>query len=784
MEAVLADVLCDVEVFDETPVYILPPDWPGSGLLKHPLLFEPIGRDWLARQMLRCSLFHKLQDLNSNPDTWHEATRLFYWLLESHKPSKPFQQYQEFSRSLHGVRESISGSSHWLNACPQAQCSLCLFHSGAESANTPRVRQRKIKSVMCYPLDGNGEPIYLEKAKHEFIVYPNATDRAKAEDYSPTEDLLHQFETVLKHRQAFPTSIWRKGQNADTWTLKAKTPEFYSVGGGYEAISLRTTHFGQLVSQTLWVPSGSVFVRHGEKDSSAVVKYPDGFAEPVGGPIGKGGLWEKLSQIDGIEPFDRENPDFRNPSEVECLSYELSEYPRLQITVKNGVLYGKKKSQEKPQRIEVNASLPLPTFSDSPEHFQKCAFSHLSADDCLGGGIVAAKSQAARYRFDEAASVTKLVGTKSISVLKKRKADDSGRPVLDVKDFYEPEPWRASETTLSKNTGGHKFPYSCSSHFEVCTDRIDQKPLRVGKDSGAKPFIADKKGNQRTGPFLAIGGIKDGCEMCPTDPDGRSIFDEPTSEEWNEWNLKVNRAIGGKLCPSCNGLLHEASEDLFICDGCGFKRENTSDQEESEPEVTSSPGHSRSVEIASEDENQSAELAEQDGSADSLDRDDREEFLSEIETISAKGPYLQNGFQPAKKRKSRRSLKRPWTQVLALIDEYGTEKHLDPIETESVRFQAHCVFQLQMTDDETAGWYDERCLAKRDDDPKRTRGAVKQAINRFLTWVATRPSPRGRHTGKYWTNLPVPSRGSVRSAGISRSYDGFTVYSRTRSLRY
>src|ERR1700720_1397230 len=64
----------------------------------------------------------------------------------------------------------------------------------------------------------------------------------------------------------------------------------------------------------------------------------DGLQEPHGGPIGANPLWDELSTIKDIAPFDPDKPAYRNPNEVENLSYALSDYSNRVVRVENGIL--------------------------------------------------------------------------------------------------------------------------------------------------------------------------------------------------------------------------------------------------------------------------------------------------------------------------------------------------------------------------------------------------------------------------------------------------------------
>jgi hypothetical protein len=581
-----------------------------SNLLSNSLLFPPSNlRTLRTRLAFRLRLLRLVLELNERGEGI-DATALFQWLLHNHRESREgrhfdhdldYEEYGRLALIRHAIREThwktafrdsgeyvreffsyfwfggglprtvrlqLSGVSgrtdpetskrcteHWLTFCPKEACALCQHDRRAEQPHTPKVQQVKHRTVLLYVI-ANGKPDFSEKAPEILAVYPSKLERVAIADYANENSALGRSlnftprlrnPKYLKSRDGYERVapdyryIARNGEDL---------PQYWVGGDGYEAIEVETKFYDKSHFQILQVPRGSIHVPHGKDGSEKVWQYPERFLEPHGGRLGTKDLWTELEQIAGIASFDIQKTDYRNPSDVENLSYALSDYSNRMVRVENGVLEIKKPSDKKWRKVRDRNLLALPTLSNSTEPFQQHAFSHLAADDVLGGGLVSAKSQSARYNFRN-------LETDIYPTIFAGQPLEIEPSELNVVPYHE-----TSETPLSEKLCNHEAP-GAADYCTICTPKAF--PLHC----------AGRHFTENEDFAYATAHLGHGCEVCPKDHTGKSILEPPTKEELARWNRLANLAVGGKLC-ECGGLLMAGySQDEFICDECGFSKVKT-----------------------------------------------------------------------------------------------------------------------------------------------------------------------------------------------------------------
>jgi hypothetical protein len=531
-------------------------------------------------------------------------------------------------------------TEHWLTYCPKTECSLCQQYKAADALELKGTKVIKRRKVSLWPFreiterrcfSDRFEPEYgtaeqysaksLQKT-HTFAIYPNKTERAILSDY------LLQGEGV--------PSRWIDGDGY------VKTP----IGFLYEGVLVyEHTH-------VLSVPRGSKFIggpNQSWKQRRTVWEYPQSFREPNESDLKD--LQRLVAELDAEqEAFERSltGLSLDEKDARVCARRLADEFPTIQFRVESGELQCKKPSAEKWKvvyngtpahkpvvRVDATGQEIYPT-APADEHFQDYAFSHLAPNDTLGGGMVQAKSQSAKYNFrilEE--SIFPAVFSGSVtSDIKWLPAEE--RPAL----YMNPtQYWPTIPKIQSPRTPGqcnHKslglaasasyctvcspkvFPRACEQHFGAVVKGPhggcgNAKCLPGTRCKSCKKFEAEQaRAPHTTGEYgldaYATVSMDEPCVACPKDAQTHKPLLERTSKEENsDWQKKVKQALeleykaarqewadtlgddlpsDRQMCPTCDNPL-QWSADGWVCDDCNIetvKPEPVEDDDEAEPE--------------------------------------------------------------------------------------------------------------------------------------------------------------------------------------------------------
>jgi hypothetical protein len=584
-----------------------------------------------------------------------ESSRLFRGFLSFRKTPKSFKLFktdeQESAAVVRfGIRETVSRtaerrfdlrprcSRHWLTFCSMQsdyeQCSLCLQYRSAEKDGRA-IKRRKVSvwplreiplgtrqcsSERYEPLYGTLEQ-YLAKflqEPHTFITYPLRTDRARASDYVIEDSPLGKALNLIP----------RNPRYAGKPRLGEDIPKYWIEGDSYARIAVTIAfffegHFFHEHTHRLSAPKGSEFIG-GKK----VWRYPEGFQEPKGQDKDRSEKFRK-TVLDEKRAFLRQLRAMPIEDRSVCRLHRqlTTEFPNIRFRIHEGKIQQKRPSAREWQYL--NAKKLKAHISNS--RFQEWAFNHLGPDDILGGGMVSAKSQTARYNFRtlENSIYPNIFGSKdkegpTLSAIAWSAAE---RPELYMTPLkYWPTVGKIEAPQVHKDCNHRILGLENATRYcTVCTPKVFpiswcfehfEGPIKGPRGCGNIKCVFGnrckkcKELERRIKPRplcepgaygfdeYALTGMGETCppainhkgSTCPIDtenantspdaPFGKRILARATKEEIDFWQRKANQALreeqssdAQEWCPKCEGLLSLLESGEWACDECDIKTE-------------------------------------------------------------------------------------------------------------------------------------------------------------------------------------------------------------------